>query len=418
MLPFRLLFLLVFAAATFTASAQPKLAADLLLGDTSQVVVLHTNRGDQLLGRVGGWSGDSLTFLLAGQHELRFHLHDLHLLEPRSNPANPDPAHEMLVLKTTYGKTFTGYLISLGPSMLRFHAKKGGVKHLRPENVASISTEPVSGRPWKGFENDYRLQFPRGRRSEGTFLGFHDNRLFFQHENGRIDTLAPSNIAKLDYRRPFRPMHGHQSSSLFAPTGFGLRKGQLAFRNIGYLFYNNFSYGLTDHLAVSGGTFGLIPHVSFKAAYDLGPYLHVSAGGHFITAISFGASAALSIGTPDYFINVAYFRNSDALFDSDLNFRAACYGASLRIGRRSRFFGEYVLISEPENEFGNFSVTNDGRRNTFTWGIGFLGRRTRLEVGMMLQGPVPFCFPGPCDNRYTPLPVISGGAFFDKKRRK
>jgi hypothetical protein len=413
-----LLFFL-FSVAIFPVFSQVPTISNLALGDTSQVFLLQTTTGDRLLGKQLSWRGDSLTFLQNGKNKLGYRLDELTKIEPWDGIPFGMSGKGLFVLKTKNGKSYTGYLVSMKKSMLKFKALRQGMLRFKPNEVESVSFQAVKGKVWKNFANDYRFTNLKGKDSDGKFISFSDGLLQFQKPNDDTPQQAsPSSFRLLRYRKPREPVLGYERAFMFAPTGFNLKKGQLDFRNVGYWLHNSVGYGVSDNFSVSGGTFGFIPMIGAKASFSVNPYVHMSAGAFTIAAISFGAHASLSVGTPDYFLNVCYFRNTEAPFDSDLDFAAMCYGASLRTGRRSRIFGEYILINEKRNEFGDFSNTLDGRKNAFTWGVGLFGERTRLELGMMLQGPNAFCFFEDCEEIYTVLPVISGGAKFGGKPRR
>ena len=410
----------LFSVATLPVFSQVPLINNFTIGDTSQVFAFHTKNGGRLLGNKVSWMGDSLIFFQNGKNKASFPLDEISQIEAwQEEPANAS-GKELFILKSKKGMVYTGYIVSLDKSMIKFKAQRNGMIRLKPMDVESITLEPVAGKVWKSFANDYRFTNLKGKQSEGKILGFSDGMLQFQsHGEDLPQHQSPASFRLLRYRKSYQPMFGYERAFMFAPTGFNLKKGQIDFRNVGYFFHNSVGYGVSDHFSIGGGTFGFIPLISAKASYSVNPYVHVSAGAFTITAISFGAHASVSVGTPDYFFNVCYYKNSEVPFDSDLDFTAMCYGASLRTGRRSRIFGEYILLNERENEFGEFSSTLNGRKNTFTWGVGFFGERTRLEFGMMMQGPVNSCFfDENCEETYSVLPVLSGGAKFGKKRNR
>jgi len=413
----RTLLLFLCSVSILPVFSQAPKVRNLTLGDTYQVYSMLTFNGDRLLGKCLSWKGDSLTFLQNGNNRIGFRLNEITQIEAWDGNPIEMSGRELFMLKSKDGKVFTGYLVSMDNFMIKFKVPRQRMIRMKPRDVESISLEPVAGDDWGKFANDYRLNGWKGEESEGKFMGFTDGLLQFQAQGDATPRQSPaSSIRLLRYRKPFEPVFGHERAFMFAPTGFNLKKGHKDFRNVGYLLYNSAGYGVSDNFSIGGGNFGFIPIINAKVSYSFHPLVHVSAGVFAVTAISSGAHASISVGTPDYFLNACYLRNAETPYDSDLDFTAICYGASLRTGRRSRIFGEYILINENENEFGGFSSTWDGRKNTFTWGMGFFGERTRLEFGMMMQGPASFCFSDQnCEEIYGVLPVLSGGVKFGKK---
>lgn len=401
---------------SLSVSSQVKISGKIAIGDTAQVHVLHTVSGDRLLGRVAAWKGDSLIFLQNGRNEAGYRLEQIAQISVWEG--NPLPAEqELFILEKRDGKTYSGYLVSMGKTMLKFKSREEGIIRIKPEEVEAMYPEALSGKAWKNFANDYRFTDEKGKKTEGKITGISDGKLHFETRNGKTSTSSLQAVRMLRFLKSHQPMFGYRRSSMFAPTGFNLLKNQVEFRNIGYFFHNSIGYGLSDNLSLTGGMYGLLPVLGAKASYSIGQFVHLSSGAFAVAGISFGAHASVSLGTPDYFFNACYVRNTDYPFNSDLNFTAVSYGVSVRTGRRSRFFGEYIYLNENMDEFGGFSATPNGRKNTFTWGVSFFGKKTRLEVGMMLHGPPGFCFPEPCTESYRVLPVVSGGATFFRQKK-
>lgn len=408
-----LLFFLLLAFAPVLA--QVIIPGNFSIGDSSQTHILHTLNGDRLVGRVAAWRGDSIFFLQNQRHKLGYPAEQISRIEVNDGTPYAEES-ELFILKSRMGKTYTGYLVSLDRTMVKFKSREDGIIRLKPDSVEVLYATPAVGGNWKNFANDYRLTKPDGEKTDGQVAGISDGKLHFLAEGGKLSTISLRSFRTVRYLKSHLPVFGYRRSSMFAPTGFNLRKKQLEYRNIGYFIHNSIGYGLSDKLSVTGGIYGLLPILGLKASHAFGRFVHLSGGAYAMAGIAFGAHGSVSVGTPDYYINVCLVRNTEFPFNSDLDFSAISYGAFIRTGRRSRVFGEYIFLNEKRDEFGGFSSTGSGRRNVFTWGISFFGKKTRLEAGMMLQGPAGFCFEEECGDIYRVLPVISGGALLTRKK--
>ncbi|MBI5917315.1 MAG: hypothetical protein HY842_18255 [Bacteroidetes bacterium] len=410
---FALLFLLFFLA--FPAFSQVKIIGPFAIGDTTQTHVLHSKRNDRFVGRVMGWSTDSLTFLTEGGIPLAFPLSELSRVEVSDNQFFIENAVEVFVLKTTDGSVFQGFPKFISEKNIIFKTSKARTVRLKPEDVVSMELEETFARNVAPFNNEYSLVDSKGILTECELVRYGEGQLFYQTRAGGTKSLPVQRVRKFDHLKSREPFLGNGRSLMLSPTGFNLKKGQMEFRNIEYGI-NTFAYGFSDHFSIGGGLVSFLPYIDAKFAQDFGKYVHVSAGG-FASPLMFGGHASLSLGTPDYFINLAYLKSGGiGYFDTEFRFEGSSFGASVRTGRRSRLFGEFLLLTEkvdPEiGEFYNFY--NRGYGNAFTLGYGYFNKSIHFETGLVALGPYEssFCFPGPCNAYYVPIPLVAFGINF------
>lgn len=406
--------------------AQVTVEGSLLLGDTTQRHLLYTQRGDVLAGRCLGWSGDSLFFQLKQANRLAMATKEVRLLKIDSGKA-PKAFEQTgtFVLTTTTGETYVGHPENAMGDLLKFRIGRNNLKKIPIREVASLRFEPADSMDTDGTLNKYKLTKKKGNPIVGSLMGLKGGNFFLEGADGP-DSLFFSYMASLKRIKPYRAAMGFSRASFLSPTGFNLPKGHREFRNLEYAVFNIVSVGVTDHFSVGLGGFAYIPYLDTKFSYDFGRYLHASAGLYAVVPLNFGWHSSLSIGTPDYFVNLAYVKSYEYKpLASGLDFDVISMMASVRIASRKRFFMEYSLIDEHVNEFEGFDYTNRGARSAFSWGFGWYSRRTRLELGWMLTGPTYFsrCSSiGPCgeaeSTRFASIPVFALGVEFTKKRNR
>ncbi len=194
-----------------------------------------------------------------------------------------------------------------------------------------------------------------------------------------------------------------------------MKASEREYRNIG-IGINIFSYGITNHLSTAVGLVTILPYADIKYSMDFGKYVHMSIGGYAFIPFAFGVHGSVSIGTPDYFLNLSYLRNDDVeSFYTDSDFESFGIGASFRVGPRSRVLAEFNIMTSPSSMYGYDAFYEYGYGDSFSWGYGWFGRKMRFETGLMAIGPIYNynCFPEPCGNRYhVPIPFIAFGINF------
>lgn len=153
----------------------------------------------------------------------------------------------------------------------------------------------------------------------------------------------------------YAPINGIQSIFLH-PTGFGYEKGTGQYRNTMVLL-NQVRYGVSDHFSVGGS---IVPSfaaniisLDIKGNVSIAEFVHLSAGinTYFLFLLgleTFGAShafSAVSIGTPDYFLNIGAGYGFGFLNSTDNGGPVFSMSGSFRTGDRWRAFGEGLVFS-------------------------------------------------------------------------
>ncbi len=403
--------------------SQVKIEGVLRLGDTTQMLVLQTQYGDQFVGTLGSWSQDELTFKLKTGDVLGFKLLDVRSLKVMGDPVRPaplDPGTGQFTASTNDGRVYEGQIISLNQRTVKMKLATRERAYLETTGVEEIvfGTDDRFG----SRENSFRLILKNGDKLNGRFLQMNEKTVKFQPMDGKPWTIARSQVGFIRRLKPYRPMNGHRRALLLTPTGFNLRKGEGEFRNIDYI-HNSYAVGLSDNLSATVGLMGVEPYVQAKASTALGKYLHLAAGGGISVIGAYGWFAAASVGTPDYYLNMGYMRNKGQLTVDETDMDAIFFGGSMRVGNRQRAFAEFTYLTEQKYLFD----ANGFGTNTFAFGYGWFSRRVSLNIGMMLveNSDAEFCFNPfftlPCESEsfyFTGIPVISTSIMFGEMYRK
>ncbi|GEM_PF-4612140 len=396
--------------------AQVRVLGSLAIGDTTKFHLLKTTREDRFIGTVLFWSADSLVFLTNAKVRIAFPPSEVRSIEVAENQQAGHIGAEIFVLETTDGKSYFGYVKGMDSNRIIFAAGNAGTIRLWAENVVSI--EPTSTMTMvmkEPFVNEYCLKSVKGKKVVGEMMGYSGGQVEFKDERGRVVREPLKNLRKYSLNPQYTPYTAHSRALLFLPTGFGMAKGDREFRNI-VVGINNFAYGITDQLSLGAGLVSFLPYVDLKFSQPIGKYVHWSIGGYAFVPFSFGYHSSVSIGTPDYFLNISYLRNREnkGLY-TDSDFESFGVGASLRSGRRSRLFAEYNILVAPSGRFGYGLFYETGFGNSFSWGYGWFNRKLRLETGIMATGPFYsyFCTGPDCPSYYhLPIPFFSFGFNF------
>jgi hypothetical protein len=397
---------------------QISILGSLVMGDTAQVHFLTTDRNDEFVGTALSWNADSLVFITKSNVRLAFNVAEVNSIEVRNGSEADIVSTKIFVLKTKDGKTFYGYPTRIHPDRISFLTGGTGVKRFNPKQVVSITqTSTMNLILQEPFRNLYTLKAYTRSKEYGELISFDDNEVAILNEKGARITSPLDKIQKFELTPTHAPFKGYGRSLMYLQTGFGMEAGTREYRNI-MLGINIVSIGVTDHFSMGLGLVSILPYADFKFSNNIGEYVHYSAGAYAFVPFSTGIHGAVSIGTPDYFLNLSYLRNFDVpSLDTDSEFESFGFGASLRIGPRSRFFAEYNIMPAPASNMysGYESFYEKGYGNAFTWGYGWFKRRFRLETGITTIGPFVYyyCDPNTCDETYhVPIPFFSFSYLF------
>jgi hypothetical protein len=411
---------LVLLSAFFLQSflfAQVTVLGKLSIGDNKQLQILTTNRGDQLQGWVNAWTADSIVFFTTTNLRVAFTMADVNTIEATKGGQVGTRGTEIFVLRTTHGEVYYGFPKKISHKLIAFDATSAGNLRLRPWEVASIEPETVTFVSSRNYVNEYRDNGRFGSVPTGKLLELNDGNIIHKTPDGEVLELPVNSLKKYRLREQHQPNRGYGRSLMYVQTGFGMKKGEKEFRNI-MVGLNIFSFGITDNMSLATGLIGIIPYADLKFSHSFSKYLHGSIGAYGVLPFSLGAHASLSIGTPDYFINIGYLNNfeNEAIY-SYSDFESFNLGASIRVGRRSRCFAEYNILSAPvARDGGGYDTFWDtGFGNAFSWGYGWYNSKFRFETGITQTGPYErWCFSSFCETKYyhVPIPFISMAVSF------
>jgi len=165
--------------------------------------------------------------------------------------------------------------------------------------------------------SQYKIELLDGTRLTGKILSQNDSILVIKLRDlgelrirrDKIDKMIPLD-ASLDLRKSLWFKNPNATRLLFAPTAIPLRKGEGYYQNI-YIVGNMFNYGVMDNFSIGGGfdfisMFGRFgegewnPVLNFnaKAGFKVHDYVHVGAGGLYVTQINnFSAGILYGLST-------------------------------------------------------------------------------------------------------------------------
>ncbi|MBI1227276.1 MAG: hypothetical protein GC192_18740 [Bacteroidetes bacterium] len=405
---FALLFLLSFFIHV-DLNCQVTVLGKFVIGDTTNSYLLKTNRSDQFVGKVMSWTVDSLVFFTNSDIKVVFSPNEVNSIEILDKKENTTSLPEIFVLRTIDGNIYYGFpkrIMSNG--RIQFVAGNTGTIRLKSTEIESIvPTTAMRLLLKEPFTNEYRLWGKKNKKIVGRMLGYQDGMIQIQDDKGMVFSEDIRDVKKYELNPQYTAYFGYGRSLLFLPTGFGMEKGEKQYRNIG-LGINIVSVGFSDHISAGFGLVSILPYADIKFAQDLGNYIHVSVGAFAFVPFSAGFHGSISVGTPDYFLNLSFLRNDD--FESqysDSDFDSFGVGASLRVGRRSRVFAEFNIMSAPASRYGYDSFYDYGYGNSFSWGYGWFGRKQKFETGFMEIGPIYGynCNTNTCRQSYHHIPI-------------
>ncbi len=382
------------------------------IDDPSQIHQLTTKRGDVFEGWIASWTKDSLTLIFKNDARVSFPTSEIDALIGGQNAFQRSLTTQILELKTKEGDFYYGYPIEITNRRIKFQAAKVGRKRFKPNEVEYIRPENVTVLIEGNFKNEYRLKAVR-KNIEGQLMQYKDGKIFHRMENGedrKIDILKEGKYRLMPQRISYS---GHGRSLMFAQTGFGMKPLEREFRNI-MVGLNVVAFGLTENISVSTGLIAFVPYGDIKFSKSFGKFLHASIGAYGVLPFAIGAHSAISIGTPNYFLNIGYhlnFENENSYTYSD--FESFNIGSSIKVGRRGRIFSELHMMTAPHEMDDDIYFDlywKTGYLNPLTLGYGWFNERFRFETGLAGIGPFESqnCISGDCPTKsYTPIPFFS-----------
>jgi hypothetical protein len=320
---------------------------------------VFVNNGNIFVGRIRNLSDEKLTLLIRGRESLTFNYEEIMVVE-----------------------------------VVGYEDPK--------EDLSNIEIEDVQ--PQKDTSRLYVLMTKRGDRFIGKVIEYGVDKVVFELENGALLTFPNDDVKQIDLKenadipgyvkiKEDEEIEMNGAENLFlSPTGFNYREGLGEYKNL-EVFYNSIDYGFSDNLSLG---FGMVPLlvaniVDFKTkvTFDIGDYLHIGGGAHFLAGFIIGgfdddnwalgvAHANASIGTREKFINFGYGRWMP-ISDDFVNIKSDLFmfGGSFRIAEKGRIFGDLIRVAERgESDFeqSDYSLVMLGgswfnQKNRFDFGL-------------------------------------------------
>ncbi len=402
------LLVLLCAFACHILPAQITVLGKFSIGDKSNLQILKTHRGDQFYGWVSSWTADTIVFSSQNNITIAFPVSDVNSIEVGNENQVGGLATEVFKLQTKSGLVYYGYPTKINRKLIGFEASQMGFLRVRPQDVESIEPIIVTLVSREPYVNEYAVYPRKGKIPDGRFLGFGDGIIEHIDATGHLHEASVESLNTYKLAGQPLPYQGQGRSLMFAQTGFGMKPKEKEYRNI-MLAINILSFGINEHISVATGLIYFLPYADIKVSQSFGKYVHMSAGAYGLLPFSVGLHGTLSLGTPNYFLNIGVNKNYEnrALY-ADFSFENFNVGASIRSGRRSRVFAEYHIMTSEFNRdfFGSSTFYRTGFASSFSWGYGWYNKRFRFETGVMETGPYQaWTCSGPSCNDYYHVPV-------------
>ena len=238
----------------------------------------------------------------------------------------------------------------------------------------------------------WRIELTNENEYIGTIVSQNDTTIVFKSQELGIININRKNIALMEEISATRMKEGEywfdnpQATRYFwAPTGYGLRKGEGYYQNV-WILFNQFSFGITDHTSIGFGTVPLFllgggptpVWLTPKVSIPMAEKLHLGAGALVGTVLgedtggAFGiAYGTLTLGTRDNNFNLGLgYGFSDGGWAKAPTITIS---GMARVSRRGYFLTENYLISTGDEFFALVSI--GGRR---------VGKKLSLDFGGVL----------------------------------
>ena len=412
--------------------AQVPVQGNLKLGDTTQIHVLRTVKGDRFTGLVTEFDKEKLQFQYMG-NVLEFSLNDVVVVEivdapdPTTEvkavpidktPNDTDSLQGLLVepigeesakryvwpyeyrIQTTNGTQYTGILSRINATGVML-GKSGN----SPIPIKDIKGIELMGSRLDTYETSlrehHRLKTIDADIFTGQLLSYDGQNYMFLMQNGSELTFPKQEVeyiylvkkgrgGNFNYEevKPFSQGYYNQQRIFFTPSAFLIEKGTKEFRTM--LVSNSLDYGLSDHVTVGVGVHTVVVATGLSGKIKVGASLtdriHFAAGAQGLVAFSVFDSetlnlglvyGSLSIGTKEKFFNFAVGRGSDNQTSQATT--AYTMGGSYRIGKHWRFYGEYMNFREDVTD-PRFS--HDTTTIMFTIGASWFKREHQVDLGL------------------------------------
>ena len=162
-----------------------------MLGDTGQVHILHTKRGDRYVGNIYKWKKDNISININDNISLQYSINNIELIEANQKaktlPINKSIKGFFEADINGYGKQ-NGQLYFYGKNGGRF--KKNGKGRIYFKNIEVDKIQFVGSNGKGGKTNNYTLRIAGLGVKEGKLLAIKKHAILFQ-QNDRPPNRYP-----------------------------------------------------------------------------------------------------------------------------------------------------------------------------------------------------------------------------------
>ena len=173
------------------------------------------------------------------------------------------------------------------------------------------------------------------------------------------------------------------------PSAFQLRKKELYVRST-FLLFNSFSYGINDHISVSGGLdflhifkslkgendFGNLYYLSVKGSMPLGRNIRLGLSAYRMQLYKFNYTmpmAHMTLGTKDNHLSVGYGQN--VLDKTEKHNSIITAALQKRINSKIYLIGEYIQFPKIMNEGASSQAV-------FSYGLRYTSNRISMDFSL------------------------------------
>jgi len=240
----------------------------------------------------------------------------------------------------------------------------------------------------------YKIDLKDGTRLTGKILSENDSVLVLEMPNlgvlsihkDKIDKMIPMDASR-ELKKSLWFKNPNPTRLFFSPTAIPLKKGEGYYQNI-YIVGNMFNYGVLDNLSIGAGfdfitmfanfDDGWNPVLNFNAklGFKVHDYVHVGAGGLYVTQISeFSAGITYALSTFGTYNN--NFTTGLGWGFVDGTFEEKPF---IMLGGMARCSEKIWFVSE------NWFAPLDADNNYYvaiSYGLRFSGKRISVDLGFI-----------------------------------
>ena len=411
-------FLLVLFFSPFFLFAQIPLKGDLILGDTTQVHILTATNGDTFTGRVVGFDQENLLFQYQG-NQLVFPVAEVTLVEvavkvgekekmagmpfEKKQPILDASLFFMYRAVTKNGAVYEGLLKKINAKEAVLDRPANDLLLLEFDSIILVGKKitEAAGRPNKF----HRLKTKAGDSFVGQLLSFSGGEYVFLMRNGSELRFTVREVSHIHLEKegegPFirsgslGNYQHNQQRVFFSPSAFLLEEGTKEFRTM--IVQNTIDFGVSKNITIGTGVYTVIVASGITGKIKIGgsfsDHFHVAVGAQgmyafsvFDDAIGMGlVYGAVSIGTREKFISIGAGRGGDTEVDEGTT--GYILNGSYRIGKKWRFFMEYLNFQQDDSDYPYYQPDNT---TMGTLGLSWFKNRHQVDFGLFTTSSYDF----------------------------